>query len=71
MRLRLLMPSVPLAGVSAMADGRIVVTGGNTDSATSLFSPSSMTWSKGPNMNIARGYQVLLNMSSLIVHHDG
>ncbi len=51
----------PLAGVSAMADGRIVVTGGNTDSATSLFSPSSMTWSKGPRMNIARGYQVLMD----------
>ena len=62
MRPLLLMPSVRPAGVSAMADGRIIVTGGNTDSRTSWFTPASMTWSEGPQMNLGRGYQVLTDI---------
>ena len=42
-----------------MFDGRIIVTGGNTDTRTSWFTPASMTWSAGPQMNLGRGYQVL------------
>ena len=49
-----------------MANGSIIVTGGNTDYSTSLFNPTTMTWSAGPYMNIPRGYQVLCTPST---HH--
>ena len=46
------------AGISALFDGRIMVTGGNTDRRTSLFDPSTGDWSIGAEMGIPRGYQV-------------
>jgi hypothetical protein len=46
------------SGISALPDGRIMVTGGNSDYKTSLFDPATGDWSVGPPMNIPRGYQV-------------
>lgn len=44
-------------GLSMDFNGRHVATGGNTDAATSIFDPTSDSWSKGANLNIPRGYQ--------------
>ena len=46
------------AGISALADGRVMVTGGNSDYKTSIFDPVANDWTIGPPMNIPRGYQV-------------
>ena len=47
-----------LPGISALSDGRIMVTGGNSDYKTSIYDPVANDWSVGPQMNIPRGYQV-------------
>ena len=44
-------------GISIDANGRTVVTGGDTSQKTSIYTPSSDSWSSGTNMNIPRGYQ--------------
>lgn len=44
-------------GVSTDVTGRVIVTGGNDASKTSIYDPSSNGWVSGPNMVIARGYQ--------------
>lgn len=41
-------------GISFDAQGRLVVTGGSTDAAVSVFDGS---WTKAPDMKIGRGYQ--------------
>ena len=48
------------AGISALSDGRVMVTGGNTDYKTSIFNPVANNWVAGPQMNIPRGYQARL-----------
>jgi hypothetical protein len=44
-------------GVSILANGDVIVTGGISDTLTSIFDPSTGTWEAGPPMNIGRGYQ--------------
>jgi galactose oxidase len=44
-------------GISMDGDGQIVVTGGNAAKRTTLYDSPSNSWIKGPDMNIARGYQ--------------
>lgn len=44
-------------GMSTLADGRLVVTGGSNAEKTSFFDPVTDTFAPGPNMQIARGYQ--------------
>lgn len=44
-------------GMSTLADGRLVITGGSNAEKTSIFDPVTDTFAPGPNMNIARGYQ--------------
>jgi galactose oxidase len=51
-------------GTSMLADGRILVNGGSSSSKTSIFNPSTMTWSKSAAMNIPRGYQGTTLLSS-------
>ena len=55
-----------VAGISRLADGRVMVTGGDDADRTSFYSASGAggSWSTGPNMNIARGYQVGLSKRS-------
>lgn len=43
-------------GLALDTFGRIISTGGNSASLTSIFTPSAQAWSSAPNMNIARGY---------------
>ena len=44
-------------GVSILPNGEVVVTGGISDTLTSIYNPATNTWSAGPQMNIGRGYQ--------------
>jgi hypothetical protein len=44
-------------GISMVASGDIVVTGGNNAEKTSIYSPAQSAWLPGPNMNTPRGYQ--------------
>ena len=46
------------AGVSALPDGSIIVTGGDDAAKTSIFNPTTGAWLPAQQMNIRRGYQV-------------
>lgn len=50
-------------GISANTAGRIVVTGGDDSSKTSLYDPTADAWASGPPLNIARGYQSTTTLS--------
>lgn len=51
-------------GMSSLADGRMVVTGGANAEKTSIFNPSSNDFSPAANMNIARGYQTSCTLAN-------
>lgn len=44
-------------GIAVDASGRVVVTGGNDAPKTSVFDPSSNSWTSAADMTIGRGYQ--------------
>jgi galactose oxidase len=44
-------------GLSALPDGRILVTGGNDSAKTSIYDPATDAWTTGPLMTTPRGYQ--------------
>jgi galactose oxidase len=44
-------------GVSILPNGDVMVTGGISDTLTSIYNPVTNTWSAGPQMNVGRGYQ--------------
>jgi galactose oxidase len=44
-------------GMSSLADGRLVITGGSNAEKTSIFDPVTDTFASGPDMQIPRGYQ--------------
>lgn len=44
-------------GLAILADGRVLIDGGSSDRATTIYNPATNTWSKGPLLNLARGYQ--------------
>ena len=44
-------------GISFTSDGRLVVTGGSTDAAVSIYDPIQVAWNSAAPMNIGRGYQ--------------
>ena len=50
-------------GISVDNNGRVVVTGGNDANRTSIYDPGSGSWTVGPVMNIARGYQASATLS--------
>lgn len=50
-------------GLSLDFNGRAVAVGGNTDAATSIYNPSSNSWTQGGNLNIGRGYQAQTTLS--------
>ncbi|MEA2699034.1 MAG: large repetitive protein, partial [Myxococcales bacterium] len=45
------------SGTAYLSDGRILVNGGFTSGATSLFDPASGAWTTGAPMNIPRAYE--------------
>jgi galactose oxidase len=50
-------------GTSTLPDGRILVTGGQTNIVTSIYNPWTDTWSRGTRMNVGRGYQSQITLS--------
>lgn len=50
-------------GISALEDGRIMITGGSSAAVTSFYNPSSNSFTRGPDMKIARGYQTSATLS--------
>ena len=51
-------------GISMLPDGKILISGGNSSSKTTLYNPATNTWSAGPDMKIARGYQTNVTTST-------
>jgi galactose oxidase len=51
-------------GIANLPDGRIFVTGGSSSRLTSIYSPSTNTWTASDQMNISRGYQGSLTLSN-------
>jgi galactose oxidase len=51
-------------GISALADGRIIVTGGNDSDRTSIYNPATDAWTSGPDMTTPRGYQASATLSN-------
>jgi galactose oxidase len=43
-------------GTAMLSDGRVLVNGGDTAPATSIYNPDTRLWSIGGNMHIPRGY---------------
>ncbi len=44
-------------GLALLADGRVLINGGSSDSATTIYDPADNTWTRGPLMNIPRAYE--------------
>ncbi|SAK93213.1 oxidase [Caballeronia hypogeia] len=51
-------------GINNLADGTIFVTGGSSTRLSSIYSPSTSTWSASDQMNIPRGYQGSVTLSN-------
>ncbi|KAL4867191.1 hypothetical protein BDV12DRAFT_209981 [Aspergillus spectabilis] len=52
------------SGISMDVNGRIIVTGGNDDTMTSIYDPACDCWIPGAQMNIERGYQASTILSN-------
>ncbi|MCZ0996568.1 discoidin domain-containing protein [Streptomyces noursei] len=50
-------------GIAMLADGRVLVTGGETPERASIYDPTTDRWMSTSNMNIARGYQAMTLLS--------
>jgi galactose oxidase len=44
-------------GLTLLTDGRVLINGGSSDSATTIYDPFADTWTPGPLMTIPRAYQ--------------
>ena len=51
-------------GISSLEDGRIIITGGSNAEATSLYNGNTNSFSRGGDLNIARGYQTSATLSN-------
>ena len=45
------------SGLTLLTDGRVLINGGSSDSATTIYDPFANTWTRGPLMTIPRAYQ--------------
>ncbi|MEH0844874.1 discoidin domain-containing protein [Micromonospora sp. CPCC 205711] len=45
------------SGLAVLADGRVLINGGSTDGATTIYNPALNSWTTGPRMQIPRAYQ--------------
>ncbi len=52
------------SGIAYLADGRIMVNGGSSSYHTALYTPSTQTWVSGAMMNITRGYNSTVALST-------
>ena len=43
-------------GLAILPDGRVLINGGSNDRATTIYNPTTNTWTVGPLMNIPRAY---------------
>lgn len=50
-------------GISALEDGRILIQGGSDAKKNSFYNPSSNTFTKAPDLLVARGYQTSVTLS--------
>lgn len=50
-------------GISALEDGRILIQGGSDAKKNSYYNPSSNTFTRAPDMIMARGYQTSVTLS--------
>ncbi|MEM8906402.1 MAG: PA14 domain-containing protein, partial [Bacteroidota bacterium] len=51
-------------GISALPDGRVLVSGGSSSNKTSLYDPFTGAWSAADEMNISRGYHSSVTLAS-------
>ncbi|KAG6008101.1 hypothetical protein E4U21_004983 [Claviceps maximensis] len=51
-------------GISIDGQGKMVVTGGNSASKTSIYDFATESWTAGPDMNVPRGYQASASLSN-------
>ncbi|KAI6378483.1 hypothetical protein MCOR25_002185 [Pyricularia grisea] len=51
-------------GISSLADGRMVVTGGDDAAVVSIYDPSTNKFTRAADMNIGRGYQASATLSN-------
>ncbi|KAH4941424.1 hypothetical protein HBI52_082640 [Parastagonospora nodorum] len=49
--------------ISSLEDGRILIQGGSDASATSFYDPATNSFTRGPDMKMARGYQTSVTLS--------
>jgi galactose oxidase len=49
--------------ISSLQDGRILIQGGSDAAVTSFYNPSTNTFTRGPDMKMARGYQTSVTLS--------
>ncbi|RYF11334.1 MAG: hypothetical protein EOO77_19605 [Oxalobacteraceae bacterium] len=50
-------------GISSLADGRIVISGGENAEAVSIYDPAKNDFTRAADMKIARGYQTSATLS--------
>jgi galactose oxidase len=51
-------------GITNLADGRVIVTGGSSSSKTSIYNPATGAWSASSAMNLPRGYHASVSLST-------
>jgi len=52
------------SGISYLADGRVMVNGGSSSFHTAIYDPATDTWMTDAMMNIARGYNSTVTLST-------
>jgi galactose oxidase len=50
-------------GLSILADGRVVISGGSDAPRTTIYDPRTDTFSPGPDLQVPRGYQTTVTLS--------
>jgi galactose oxidase len=57
--------------ISSLQDGRILIQGGSDAAATSFYDPKTNAFTRGPDMKMARGYQVSVTLSDNRIYTIG
>jgi len=52
------------SGLAYLTDGRVMVNGGSSSSHTAVYIPTAQGWAAGRTMNIARGYNSTVTLST-------
>ena len=50
-------------GLSILADGRVLITGGSSSKTTTIYDPVADTFTRAPDMVVPRGYQTSVTLS--------